>query len=141
MNHEGHLFVGLLVGIITALALNVALSLQIVAIVFLASILPDIDLKQSKASKVVEFAVVVGGAFALQPFFPFSFPTSLLLAAIVSTVVLFVLLFPLRLKHRGVTHSFKAALFVGIVTAIALGITTGILAFAAYASHLIVDKV
>ncbi len=139
MNHLGHMIVGLLVGGIAMLVLNV-FSLQLAALALLASILPDIDLKQSKASKVVEFVAVIAFTVFLQPLFSQYSIFSWLVTLLVSIGIVFMLLFPLRLKHRGITHTFKAAVFVGLLAGVFAGIAAGIVAFLAYSSHLVADR-
>ncbi len=141
MNHAGHMFVGLLVGAAAAFLLAASPTPTLVALVVLGSILPDIDLYHSKASKVIHFVAFVGGAFVFQPLFSGYGLVSWLVAGIISLAALLVLLIPLRLKHRGITHSWGAAFIFGVAAALAAGITGGLISLLAYASHLIVDRI
>lgn len=141
MNHRGHMLIGLIFGIAAMLVLQI-FSPELVALVLLGSILPDIDLQQSKASKVVQFVAVIGGTFLLQPLFSKFFSTiaAAVAALLASIALVFLVLLPLRLKHRGVTHSIWAAVVFGVLAGLAVGIAGGIVALLAYASHIIVDK-
>lgn len=142
MNHLGHMVVGGIVGAVTMLILK-EFSLSLIAVCLLGSILPDIDLKQSKASKIVQPIATLGIAFLLYPFISakFSMLTAVVVSLVISAAVIFLVLFPLRLRHRGITHSWLAATVFSIVAAVALGINSGIIAFISYASHLVVDRI
>ncbi len=140
MNHAGHIVVGLIVASVASLVLGVHLSLQLIALIVLGSILPDIDLHHSKVSKVIHFVAFAGGAIILQPFVASLGLASWLVAGLASLAVVLLLLFPLRLKHRGITHSFKAVVFFALLAALAGGVVNGVIAGVAYASHIIVDK-
>ncbi len=146
MNHTGHMIVGGITGIIAMLVVG-SFSLPLLAICLLGSILPDIDLKQSKASQIVQPIAVLGVAFLLYPlihtFFSTKFGTiaAIIISLAISAAVIFLLLFPLRLKHRGITHTWKAAAVFAIIAGIALGINAGIIALLSYASHLVIDKI
>ncbi|MFH0713982.1 MAG: metal-dependent hydrolase, partial [Candidatus Micrarchaeota archaeon] len=104
MNHLGHFAIGLIVGVAAMLLLN-AFSPQLIAIALLASVLPDIDLKQSKASKIVEPIAIIATAVFLYPVIISKYAAipAMVISLAISTAVIFLLFFPLRLKHRGVT--------------------------------------
>ncbi|MDP3742331.1 MAG: metal-dependent hydrolase [Candidatus Micrarchaeota archaeon] len=142
MNHFGHMVVGGIVGLVAMLILK-EFSLPLVAICLLGSILPDIDLKQSKASQIVQPIAVLGVAFLLYPFFSTKFGAlaAVVVSLAISAAVIFLVLFPLRLKHRGITHSWKAAAVFSIIGGLLLGINGGIIALLSYASHLVVDRI
>ena len=150
MNHFGHILVGLAAGFAiyyaasaAGLGLNLAV-VNLVAVSALGALLPDIDLKQSKISKVAQLVFIAGGTILLEPFASkfFSFPilTSWVVALAASAVLLFLILFPLRLRHRGITHSLEAAVVFGIAIALLAGLGAGIIGLAGYASHIVVDK-
>ena len=142
MNHFGHMVVGAILGLVAMLVLKV-FSLPLIAICLLGSILPDIDLKQSKASQIVQPIAALGIAFLLYPFFSAKFGAlaAVVVSLAISAVIIFILLFPLRLKHRGVTHSWKAAVVFSIISGALLGINGGIIALLSYGSHLVVDRI
>lgn len=149
MNHFGHILVGLGAGFVIPQLLasmglfsfNLPLT-SFIAVAALGALLPDIDLKKSKVSKVVQLVFVVGGAVVLQPLLLGFFPllVSWVVALAACAVGLFLILFPLRLKHRGVTHTFGAAVIFTLAVVIAAGIGLGIVGFAAYGSHVVVDQ-
>ncbi|MFH0714052.1 MAG: metal-dependent hydrolase [Candidatus Micrarchaeota archaeon] len=142
MNHEGHWIVGCITALIAMLLLHV-FSLELVALALLASILPDVDLRHSTASKIVVPIAAIALAVFIHNFMTIenlSFIASWLVALILAIVLLALFLLPLRKKHRGITHSWKAAVVFGITGGIFLGFSGGVVAFASYASHLIVDK-
>jgi len=142
MNHFGHMVVGGIVGITAMLILKV-FSLPLIAICLLGSILPDIDLKQSKASQIVQPIAALGVAFLLYPFISSKFSTlaAVVVSLVIGAAIIFIILFPLRLKHRGVTHSWKAAVvFAALGAFLTGGINGGVIAFVSYASHLVVDR-
>ena len=132
--------VGLLLGAAIALFFNVLITFQLVAVIVLGSILPDIDLHKSKASKVANVVGIVALTPVVQPFFTEQGMFSWVIALLVSIVALFLLFLPLRLKHRGATHSLPAAVVFGILLTIAVGRQIGIIGTISYASHLVVDK-
>ncbi len=141
MNHEGHIVIGLITGIVAATLLKIAISPQLIALVILGATLPDIDIRKSKISKVIEFTVVIGGTVFLQPLVSHYGILSWLIAFVISALSLLILLFPLRLKHRGITHSYFTALVFAVAVAIAVNLTSGAIAFLTYSSHLVVDKI
>lgn len=143
MNHEGHWVVGCIAAVIAMLLLHV-FSLELVALALLAAILPDIDLRHSTASKIVVPIAAIALAVFIHNFITIeniSLIASWLVALILAVVLLALFLLPLRKKHRGVTHSWKAAIVFGIAAGIFLGITGAAVGFVSYASHLIVDKI
>ncbi len=95
MNHTGHFAIGLIVGVVAMLLLN-AFSPQLIAIALLASVLPDIDLKQSKASKIVEPIAIIATAVFIYPFITSKYDVipSIVISLAISTAVVFLLLFP-----------------------------------------------
>jgi len=173
VNHFGHIIVGL----VAAAAVNYIIStahfaffslLQpltlttLIAVAALGALLPDIDLAHSKISKLIGVIFVLLAMFLIQPLAlrlvsgitPIA---SWVVALLISIGLLFAILFPLRLKHRGITHTFEAAVVFGIAIAIVSGaagttsgittgpgitsgLTAGIIGFAGYASHVVVDK-
>ena len=142
MNHFGHMVVGGILGIAAMFILGV-FSLPLIAICLLGSILPDIDLKQSKASKIVQPIATLGIAFLIHPFFSTKFSpiAAIAVSLVIAAAVILILLFPLRLKHRGITHSWKAAAVFSIIAGTALGINAGLIALVSYASHLVIDRI
>ena len=142
MNHFGHMVVGAIVGAVAMLILK-EFSLSLIAICLLGSILPDIDLKQSKASQIIQPIAVLGAAFLLYPFLSAKFSTiaAVAISLVIGAAIIFLVLFPLRLKHRGITHSWKAAAVFSIMGGLLLGINGGIIALLSYASHLVIDRI
>ncbi len=141
MNHLGHMIVGLIVGIIAMLALNV-FSLPLIGVILLGSLLPDVDLKQSKVSRIIEPIAILAITIILQKISSQFLSTiiSLIISLLLAFVIVWLVLKPLRKKHRGITHSFNAAVVYAIAMALLVGIPAGIVGLLSYSSHLVVDR-
>ncbi|HLD90177.1 MAG TPA: metal-dependent hydrolase [Patescibacteria group bacterium] len=98
-----------------------------VGVTLLYSILPDLDIKTSKAFLLISFCLLA--------FIIFCFLKNEIIFGIISASVLILMLF---LQHRGRIHSFLAALLFSIPI-IFVSWTLAIVGFLAYASHLIAD--
>ena len=98
-----------------------------VGITLLYSILPDLDIRTSKAFLLI--------SFCLLSFIIFCFLQNEIIFGIISASVLILMLF---LQHRGRIHSFLAALLFSIPI-IFVSWTLAIVGFLAYTSHLIAD--
>jgi len=157
MNHFGHIIVGLaaaaainyIIGQLAQQTHNFFLSalplVTLIAIAALGALLPDIDLAHSKISKLIGVIFVLLATFIIQPVAlravsGISPIASWVVALLISIGLLFAILFPWGLKPRGFTLSFEAAVVFGILMAITSGIAAGIIGLAAYASHVVVDK-
>ncbi|MEM4633867.1 MAG: metal-dependent hydrolase [Candidatus Anstonellaceae archaeon] len=142
MDWKAHLLFGVAAGFVFA---NFALSLSAIelaaylSICGISALLPDLDLRTSKASKVlylVSAAAILAFAFSLQK-------TSLhesLFVALSIFGLLFILDIFLRPRHRGITHTF---VFLFAVTLVAYFLSDWLWAsalFVGYFSHLIADR-
>ncbi len=141
MNHLGHMIVGLIIGIIAMLVLNI-FSLALIGVILLGSLLPDVDLKQSKVSRIIEPIAILAITIILQKIASefLSTITSWIISLLLAFVIVWLVLKPLRKKHRGITHSFKAAVVYAIAMVLLAGIPTGIVGLLSYSSHLVVDR-
>ncbi len=140
MNHLGHMIVGLIVALIVMIVFG-SFSFSLAGIALLGAILPDIDLKQSKASQIVEPIAIIGLTLFLHGFFSsYSLLVSWVASLVVSLIATYIVLKILRRKHRGITHSFGAAILFSAFGLLTLGIIGGLVGLVSYGSHLVVDR-
>lgn len=111
--------------------------------IFLGSVFPDIDHKNSKIHKMVKSFVVL---FLMIIFALLSYPntTAIVLSSSLVGLGTYSFISALKPKHRGVVHSFKFCLassfLVGIFVYFAFqSIVPGLFFFVSYFSHLILD--
>ena len=144
MNWRAHLFIGVACGAIAAYLLRFSLPDAAIfcAVSAAASLLPDLDIRNSKASKatyVVALLSVIAAAYSisfakgkgLQEF-------AMAFAAIVAVLVVLDLLF--RPRHRGVMHSAPFALVASAACYLFFGALAAGAFLLGYCSHLATDK-
>jgi membrane-bound metal-dependent hydrolase YbcI (DUF457 family) len=149
MRNAAHLAIAALTGGAAAFAFNslptlrtfgpafapVALDLTLACVLALGATLPDIDHPQTRIFKYALAVVLVATAWLTLPALGGNY-----LAAFGAGAIAVLAAFLLKPRHRGVTHSYKAAL----VYALACGLLThsaglALTGLVAYASHLVAD--
>ena len=143
MDWKAHLFLGALVGGAVAyfLGLSVADAVLFVALAGAGALLPDLDLRKSKASKIV-YALVFGGIVLGAVLVAFREGRGIAEAAVYAAVLAAGAMaadFLFRPRHRGVMHGL---VFLLAVSAAAYFLSGWFLAAAVavgYCSHLAAD--
>ncbi|MBI5229174.1 metal-dependent hydrolase [Candidatus Micrarchaeota archaeon] len=169
MNYFAHLLFSfaLVYGLLYAFSLiapiQIPVNLQTIAVIGLGALLPDVDHPKTKVFKLIALLfLIIGTAFIHSAFFSSGHEENLnnslnaitgfavvfnqnVIAWVVSflaALVLFGIILLLKPKHRTITHSPLAALlFAAAVALITKSVFYGITGFAAYTSHLLVDKI
>ena len=144
MNWRAHLFIGISLGAVSSFLLRLPLlpdALLFCAISGAASLLPDLDIRNSKASKA-SYAVAFLAVALLS--YQNSIAKGGSLADFASTfaVVCAVLLaadFLFRPRHRGVMHSVPFAAAAAVACFAAFGLLPSAAFLAGYCSHLLAD--
>ena len=144
MNWRAHLFIGVACGAIAAYLLRFDMfsAIFFCAVSAASSLLPDLDIRNSKASKAtyaVALLAVIAAAYSLsfakgkglQEF-------ALAFAAIVAVLIVLDLLF--RPRHRGVMHSAPFALAAAVACYLFFGALSAGAFLLGYCSHLAADK-
>ena len=147
MNAFGHLMLGLVIGFIASFALSFTpfsfnfFSSTAIALIALGAILPDVDLKQSKVSRVLFLVAIVAIILGVYPFVSKHFSTiHSIIASIAFAVVITSIFGLLRPKHRTITHTPYFAIAFGVITfVISQNIGIAIAATVSCASHLLGD--
>ncbi|MGC8850919.1 MAG: metal-dependent hydrolase [Candidatus Micrarchaeia archaeon] len=126
-----------------AFAANLALSFtglssawtpQLLAVVVLGALLPDVDHRKTKTFKAALLVVFIAVVFLLNNYFG-------LAHGIAGGAIAALAFYLLKPQHRGITHKWPAALaFFALVFAATLDKSMAFCGLAAYASHLIADK-
>ncbi|MEW5954995.1 MAG: metal-dependent hydrolase [Candidatus Micrarchaeota archaeon] len=150
MNSTTHLIAGFAAALAVSLLLNpfgwgAPLSIELIAVAGLGALLPDLDHRKTKVFRFALALVFVGAAVLAWPLAPLLTPSSNAVlnagVAVAAGACAAMVLFVLKPRHRGPTHSLAAAIaFAAIVLAATLNRGLGIAAFAAYASHLLLDR-
>ncbi|OIO24024.1 hypothetical protein AUJ65_02300 [Candidatus Micrarchaeota archaeon CG1_02_51_15] len=120
--------------VLTPFGLGASISLQLIAIACLGALLPDVDHYKTK-----QFKFVAAVVFATIAILCWQLTANALLSLTVGATAVIVLL-ALKPRHRGITHSWPAAIvFAVIVYAATLDKGLALAGLAAYASHLVLD--
>jgi membrane-bound metal-dependent hydrolase YbcI (DUF457 family) len=143
MNWRAHLFIGLSLGAAAASLLGLGLpdALFFFAISGISSLLPDLDVRNSKASQATYFAAFLavlalsyqsslakGGSIA-----DFAYFFGIIAASLFAIDLLF------RPRHRGVMHSMGFLFAVSAACFFAFGPLVAASFFIGYFSHLLAD--
>ena len=144
MNWRAHLFIGVASGAAAAYLLRLGLiDAALFCIVSAASsLLPDLDIRNSKASKAtyaVAFFAVLAAAYSLS----FAKGKGLQEFALAFTAIVLVLLaidLLFRPRHRGMLHSAPFALIAAAACYLVLGALTAGAFLIGYCSHLAADR-
>jgi membrane-bound metal-dependent hydrolase YbcI (DUF457 family) len=141
---RAHLFVGLSLGAFASYLLKPGLpdSLLFCAISGVSSLLPDLDIRNSKASQATYFAAFLAVlALAYQSSFAkgdgfseFASSFGIIAAALLAIDLLF------RPRHRGVMHSMGFLLAIAVVCYLAFGAMASAAFLLGYSSHLLSDR-
>jgi membrane-bound metal-dependent hydrolase YbcI (DUF457 family) len=145
-----HLAAGFLAAFIAALAISSfqaqnALALfsnaNVVAVVALASLAPDLDHRKSRVFKTALLVAFLASAVLV--YNAMGFVGEIVVRAAVSVAAGLVVcsaIYVLKPRHRGVTHSALASLvFAAVVFVVLQSKSLALFAFVAYASHLLAD--
>jgi len=141
MNFWQHLVFGLFVGFGAALFLQLPFSTALLAVTVLGSIAADVDHPKTAIFKVIVSLVVVAVFFIAEQFFGTYLP---LLQAVVFSIaaatVVLALIYILKPRHRGITHSlFALILFAIVVLLLTKTVSIALVGGLSYLSHLIAD--
>ena len=144
MNYRAHLFVGICCGATASflLRLDLPAAALFTAISAAASLLPDLDIGNSKASQAARAAALLA---ALAAAFLLSFANGggaaeflsyfvLVAAALIAAGIL------LRPRHRGIMHGVPFALAAAAIFYAALGLLAALAFAIGYLSHLAADR-
>lgn len=148
-SYQTHLIAGILISFLFYYLIQdlISLSLEVVFIsvvlIFLGSVFPDIDHKNSKIHKmskhfIVLILMLLFGFLALP-----NFSASILSSSLVG-IGSYTLISSLKMTHRGRVHSFKfcvlTSIFVGLcIFYLFQSFIPGLFFFISYLSHLVLD--
>ncbi len=141
LNYAEHLAIGVGFGSVILLAFN-SLTINSFIFVALCSILPDIDHPKSKISQLLYFLVFVLSFLFIQPIMQKY--AGLLISVVVTllfSMTIMALWLAVKPRHRGLTHSLFFAIIFMLAAVYFEGFIVGVSGFAAYVSHLIVDRI
>ncbi|MFH0922806.1 MAG: metal-dependent hydrolase [Candidatus Micrarchaeota archaeon] len=142
MNWPAHAVASVAAALALAFFLQVPFTPALIAIAILAGIAADADNSESKAFKLFA-AIAFAGVFVLsQQFFQAQeqFATNAIPLAILASFAAIGIIFIFKPKHRGITHSFLAALvFTALVFVLLNDLKLAGIAFACYSTHLLLD--
>lgn len=130
-----HLALGAFVALVVLLLVDLAFDsiLKVIAVCIVYSLLPDIDIGNSKISRsVLTLGLLVIGALMVLNYFYGGY----LLFAIIALALLVLLQLT---KHRGFIHSIRAA-FLFSLPLLFLGVSEFVLGVACFIFHLAIDK-
>lgn len=143
MNWRAHLLIGAATGVSASffLALPPSRAFEFAAVCSVSSLLPDLDIRSSKASGILSavlLALSLAASYALSflrggGLFQFAF----YFAAI--SIALLLLDYALRPRHRGIMHSFPFAFAVFLIFLFAFGGDFPLAFLLGYSSHLVAD--
>lgn len=136
MEWKAHLAFGVFLGAVAAYLLGLNM-LTFCALSSIGALLPDLDGRNSKASRLLYAAL-----FALLAAFAFFSGRSVIGAALIfaaGAAILFAIDFLIRPRHRGVMHGFAFACLLGAVFWLLLGALPALALFIGYFSHLLAD--
>jgi len=143
MNYRFHIILGLIIGFIFVFLMNYSIGwysfglvsiLTYFAIISLFSILPDIDMPQSKISYIFITVAVIGIVISV---YPLRYP---MLITFVALLVL-TYIFGHVCSHRGVIHSILIGLVFSLPVLWILNFQAFILTFFSYWLHLLFDGI
>jgi len=144
MNYRAHLFIGVCCGAIAAylLRLPIGEAALFTAISAAASLLPDLDIGNSKASQALKAAALLA---ALAIAFLLSFARGGGAAEFLSSFVLIAAALIaagaiIRPRHRGIMHSVPFALAAAALCYVAFGFLPALAFAIGYLSHLASDR-
>lgn len=144
MNWRAHLFIGICCGAIAAYFLSLQLPEAAIftAISAAASLLPDLDIGNSKASRAANTAALLA---ALAAAFLLSFSKGGGIAEFLSSFAiiaacLLAIGFFIRPRHRGFMHGVPFALAAAAVCYAAFGLLAALAFATGYLSHLAADR-
>ena len=140
MNYLEHMLLSIIAVFILFSAVQTPFSAQAASIALIGGILPDVDHAKSKAFKLF-LALFFGLVFSLC--FYFLKQDALTKAAFSALAALLAcgIVFVLKPRHRGITHSLLAAAVFALAVYFYAGLLLGLSAFLAYGSHLASDGV
>lgn len=141
MDWKAHLFFGILAGAAVAYLLFSQDAGKIATFALLsggAALLPDLDLRKSKASKILYFALFVGIAAAALLLGGRKIE-QVLLAALALSLAVFALDLLLRPRHRGIMHSLVFLAAISLAAYFSFGLFFAAAVFTGYFSHLLAD--
>ena len=143
MNWRAHLFLGICCGAIAAYLLQLTLSsvLLFCAVSALSSLLPDLDIRNSKASQAtyaVAFLAVLAAAYSLSfakggGLQEFAVAFLAICGALIALDIIF------RPRHRGMMHTLPFALACAVACFLLFGAQLAIAFAIGYCSHLAAD--
>ncbi|VVC00749.1 LexA-binding, inner membrane-associated putative hydrolase [uncultured archaeon] len=145
MNWKTHLLLGAALGAAVCYFLFTKDALQVALAAVLAggsALLPDIDIRNSKASKIT-YLILGGAALVAAAWLSFgsgkgAWEFALYLCAIVGGILIVDLL--IRPRHRGITHSLVALAVVSVCAYAAAGLLVACAVAVGYFSHLLFDN-
>ncbi|MFA6328905.1 MAG: metal-dependent hydrolase [Candidatus Micrarchaeia archaeon] len=143
MNWRAHLFIGTAFGAVAAylLQLNLPSAIFFCAISAVSSLLPDLDIRNSKASQAT-YAAALLAVLAAAYFLSFAKgrgPQEFAIAFLAIAGALLVLDLLFRPRHRGVMHSAPFALAAAAAAFLVFGALAALAFFLGYFSHLVAD--
>lgn len=107
-----------------------------IPIIFLYSLLPDLDHEGSKITHFLLYVGVLFNALVVYGFWTGETPFKLI---IFSAILLFAMIQFIRLPHRGFSHTLTCALLLTVPVLYFFGLTFASIAFVSYWSHLWLD--
>ncbi len=146
MNWRGHVLFGLVLYAILAYLCHISLTTIIILgpLAMFSAILPDIDLKQSKARAIMDiFAVLLAIFYPLAYMYKLNLLKYIQVGWISSAAFIGLYFIAVRFfmpKHRGFTHTIAATLIYAILIYTVFGWLEGCTALIGYSSHLLADK-
>ena len=140
MNYLEHMLLSITAVFILFSVLQTPFSPQAASIALIGGILPDVDHAKSKAFKLF-LALFFGLVFSLVFYFLKEGALTKTAYSALAALLACAIVFALKPRHRGITHSLLAASVFALAIYSYAGLLLGLSAFLAYASHLASDGV
>ncbi|RME79809.1 MAG: metal-dependent hydrolase [Methanobacteriota archaeon] len=140
MDWKGHIIVGVALSFLGSLVVgNIVAFIWAIPLIILSSLMPDIDIENSKGKKLLDILVILFGlsiyGSSISKLMNGGY---ILVLALYGGYSLAVLLF--KPKHRGITHTIVAAMAYSVLLYTLFGWQKSMYGAIAYMSHLVADR-